>query len=160
MTNFFSPWAWCKYKTFKIDLTCNNGTFSPWFFIMAEGVIKISIWGYKIEKKVNLLEWDYCILSIDVHTTYIWNNMWPKCWSDCDFVGSWLNNFLNHGSRLAVACFGTDVSIANPFSPICPIHVVTFTLTSNLATNYIQKRRGEPGLFSFEYNLSPNLISK
>ena len=36
----------------------------------------------------------------------------------------------------------------------CPIHVVTFTLISNLATDYIQKRRGEPGLFSFEYNLS------
>ena len=41
-----------------------------------------------------------------------------------------------------------------------PIHVVTFTLISNLATDYIQKRGGEPGLFSFEYNLSPNLISK
>ena len=33
---------------------------------------------------------------------------------------------------------------------LCPIHVVTFTLISNLATDYIQKRRGEPGLFSFE----------
>ena len=43
---------------------------------------------------------------------------------------------------------------------LCPIHVVTFTLISNLATDYIQKRRGDPGLFSFEYNLSPNLISK
>jgi hypothetical protein len=28
-----------------------------------------------------------------------------------------------------------------------------------LATDYIQKRRGELGLFSFEYNLSPKLIS-
>ena len=45
-------------------------------------------------------------------------------------------------------------------SHFCPIHVVTFTLISNLATDYIQKRRGEHGLFSFEYNLSPNLISK
>ena len=44
--------------------------------------------------------------------------------------------------------------------PLCPIHVVTFTLTLNLATDCIQKRRGEPSLFSFEYNLSPNLISK
>ena len=43
---------------------------------------------------------------------------------------------------------------------LCPIHVVTFTLISNLATDYIQKRRGEPGLFSFEYNMSPKLISK
>ena len=43
---------------------------------------------------------------------------------------------------------------------LCPIHVITFTLISNLVTDYIQKRRGEPGLFSFEYNLSPNLISK
>ena len=43
---------------------------------------------------------------------------------------------------------------------LCPVHVVTFTLISNLATDHIQKRRGEPGLFSFEYNLSPNLISK
>ena len=33
---------------------------------------------------------------------------------------------------------------------LCPIHVVTFTLISNLATDYIQKRRGEPCLFSFE----------
>ena len=45
-------------------------------------------------------------------------------------------------------------------TPSCPIHVVTFTLISNLATDYIQKRRGEEsGLFSFEYNLSPKLIS-
>ena len=29
----------------------------------------------------------------------------------------------------------------------CPIHVVTFTLISNLVTDYIQKRRGESGLF-------------
>ena len=28
---------------------------------------------------------------------------------------------------------------------LCPTHVVTFTLISNLATDYIQKRRGEPG---------------
>ena len=42
----------------------------------------------------------------------------------------------------------------------CPIHVVTFTLISNLATDYIQKRTGQALLFSFEYNLSPNLISK
>jgi hypothetical protein len=41
----------------------------------------------------------------------------------------------------------------------CPIHVVTFMLISNLATDYIQKRRGELGLFSFEYNLSQKLIS-
>ena len=41
----------------------------------------------------------------------------------------------------------------------CPIHVVSFALISILATDHIQKRRGEPGLFSFEYNLSPNLIS-
>ena len=45
-------------------------------------------------------------------------------------------------------------------SVLCPIHVVTFTLISNLTTDYIQKRRGESGLFSLEYNLSPNLISK
>ena len=41
----------------------------------------------------------------------------------------------------------------------CPIHVVTFTLISNLVSDYIQKRKGEPGLFSFEYNLLPKLIS-
>ena len=39
-------------------------------------------------------------------------------------------------------------------------HVVTFTLISILATDYIQKRRGQALLFSFEYNLPPNLISK
>ena len=42
----------------------------------------------------------------------------------------------------------------------CPIHVVTFTLISLLVTDYIQKRRGQSLLFSFEYNLLPNLISK
>ena len=42
----------------------------------------------------------------------------------------------------------------------CPIHVVTFTLISILATDYIQKRRGQALLSSFEYNLLPNLISK
>ena len=46
------------------------------------------------------------------------------------------------------------------FILFCTIHVVTFSLISNLATDYIQKRRGQPGLFSFEYNLSPKLISK
>ena len=39
-----------------------------------------------------------------------------------------------------------------------PSHVVTFTLISNLVTDFIQKRRAEPGLFSFEYNPSPKLI--
>ena len=43
---------------------------------------------------------------------------------------------------------------------LCPVHVVTFTLISILATDYIQKRTGKALLFSFEYNLSPNLISK
>ena len=38
--------------------------------------------------------------------------------------------------------------------------VVTFTLISNLVTDYIQKRTGKALLSSFEYNLSPNLISK
>ena len=42
---------------------------------------------------------------------------------------------------------------------LCPIHVVTFTLISNLATDCIQKRTGQALLFFFEYNLSPNLIS-
>ena len=46
------------------------------------------------------------------------------------------------------------------FLSLCPIHVVTFTLISNLVTDYIQKRTGQVLLFSFEYNLSPNLISK
>ena len=32
-------------------------------------------------------------------------------------------------------------------------------MVSNLATDYIQKRKGEPRLFSVEYNLLPNLIS-
>ena len=42
----------------------------------------------------------------------------------------------------------------------CPIHVVTFPWIPNSVTDYIQKRKVEPGLFSFEYNMLPNLISK
>ena len=49
---------------------------------------------------------------------------------------------------------------ATNFKQLCPIHAVTFTLISNFATDYVQKRRGEPGPFPFEYNLSPKLISK
>ena len=40
----------------------------------------------------------------------------------------------------------------------CLVHVVTFTLISILVTDYIQKRRGQALVFSFEYNLLPNLI--
>ena len=47
-----------------------------------------------------------------------------------------------------------------PDSDFCPIHIVTFTLTSIMATDYIQKGRGQSLLFSFEYNLLTNLISK
>ena len=42
----------------------------------------------------------------------------------------------------------------------CHIHAVTFTLISNFAADIIQKRREEPCLFSFEYNLTPKLVSK
>ena len=49
---------------------------------------------------------------------------------------------------------------ADSNSALCPIHVVTFTLISNLATDYIQKRTGQALFFSFEYNLSPSLIPK
>ena len=48
----------------------------------------------------------------------------------------------------------------SPWINICPIHVVTFTLISHLATDFIQKRRSQALLFSFMYNLSPSLISK
>ena len=34
-----------------------------------------------------------------------------------------------------------------------------YNLMPDLVTDYIQKRRGEPGLFSFEYNLLSKLIS-
>ena len=43
-----------------------------------------------------------------------------------------------------------DKSLRNCLKKIgiyCPIHVVTFTLLSNLATNYIQKRTGHTLLF-------------
>ena len=36
----------------------------------------------------------------------------------------------------------------------CPVHLI-----SNLVIDYIQKRREGPGLFSFEYNLLPKLIT-
>ena len=40
----------------------------------------------------------------------------------------------------------------------CLVHVVHKHLISILVTDYIQKRRGQALLFSFEYNLLPNLI--
>jgi hypothetical protein len=56
-----------------------------------------------------------------------------------------------------VGCNGRDM--------LSLIGIVTFTLISILEKDYIQKRRGEPDLLSFEYNLlrlclTPNLISK
>ena len=43
---------------------------------------------------------------------------------------------------------------------LCLVHVVVKNLLSILVTDYTQKRRGQALLFSFEYNLLPNLISK
>ena len=40
------------------------------------------------------------------------------------------------------------------------VDAYALSMLSILATDYIQKRRGQALLFSFEYNLSPNLISK
>ena len=45
-------------------------------------------------------------------------------------------------------------ALQNTSPAYCPIHVVTFTLISILATDNIQKRRDQALLFSFEYNLS------
>ena len=53
------------------------------------------------------------------------------------FSGNYMRNIYN---------WCQDLSFRRKLSPL---HVVTFTLISNLATDYIQKRRGEPGLFSF-----------
>ena len=53
--------------------------------------------------------------------------------------------------RMTPYNLGTTYILRKELSPLCPIHVVTFTL--------ISIRRGEPGLFPFEYNLLPNLVS-
>ena len=55
--------------------------------------------------------------------------------------------------------FGSGISVNISGISFHRSTIITFTLISNLATDYMQKRRGEPGLFSFEYNLLPNLIS-
>ena len=39
------------------------------------------------------------------------------------------------------------------------VDAYALSMLSILATDYIQKRRGQALLFSFEYNLLPNLIS-
>ena len=78
----------------------------------------------------------------------------PLTWQLTHHVG---DRFENPEAHNELHYFWKSIFI---YRVLCPIHVVTFTLISNLATDYIQKRRGELGLFSFEYNLSPNLISK
>ena len=40
---------------------------------------------------------------------------------------------------------GNKATLGNLRKVLCAIHVVTLTLISNLATDYIQKRRGDPG---------------
>ena len=40
------------------------------------------------------------------------------------------------------------------------VDAYALSMLSILATDYIQKRRGQALLFSFEYNQSPNSISK
>ena len=42
---------------------------------------------------------------------------------------------------------------------VCLVHAVVKNLISILVTDYTQKRRGQALLFSFEYNLLPDLIS-
>ena len=68
-------------------------------------------------------------------------------------ISNLINKLCLHQFVSEILCSDLFVSVV-----LCPIHVLTFKLISNLATEYIQKRRGEPGLFSFEYNLSPKLI--
>ena len=44
-------------------------------------------------------------------------------------------------------------------TPLCFGYIFALSMISNLVTDYIQKSKREPGLFSFEYNLLPKLIS-
>ena len=104
-----------------------------------------------------------------------WWKKWELCWFDKikgknlkPFIGKMkINNMGGLSSdslnwlELAwqyIAMTRNNLSIIR--ISLCPIHVVIFTLISNLVTDYIQKRRGQALLFSFEYNLLPNLISK
>ena len=68
------------------------------------------------------------------------------------------------GSILAqpsyICLLNTYFSFVLPPLILLAFLVVTFTLTSILATDYIQRRRGQALLFSFEHDLSPNQISK
>ena len=60
------------------------------------------------------------------------------------------------GQLISKCLFGVFNPPKNePKQVLCPIHVVTFTWILLLATYYIQKRRGQTLLFSFEYNLLP-----
>ena len=74
-----------------------------------------------------------------------------------------LSNMFQLESEITCSCFlnnSVDIDFTSLAQCLCHIHVVTFNLISNSVIDYIQRRRGEPGLFSFEYNLSPKLISK
>ena len=55
--------------------------------------------------------------------------------------------------------FESDFVCSQTWPAIMPYPCSGQNLISNLVTDYIQKRRGEPGLFSFEYNLLQKMIS-
>ena len=73
-------------------------------------------------------------------------------------------HYMAKGQLISKCLFGVIVSIKKPtdfFKDFClmPGPCSGKKLISILVTDYIQKRRGQARLFSFEYNLLPNLIS-
>ena len=119
---------------------------------------KVEQWGWKPNKRV-------CLCFQDPHTQYV-----CTLWTVNDVPGK---DPLERPGRVVYR--GLYQTIVNPprgsFQGVfswdiidgphcCPIHIITFTVISILATYHIQKRRGQALLFSFEYNLSPEFDIK
>ena len=70
-----------------------------------------------------------------------------------------INSNSNQRSAKRIAQLGEMISCffmrywwnIHTFCSLCPIHVLTFTLISNLAADYIQKRRRVPGLVKYDH---------
>ena len=71
------------------------------------------------------------------NSTYIWSKS-----SKPDFLLEWAHDRLNNIPICNIKVSISHIRLSN-MSDLCPSHVVTFTLISILATDCIQKRRGQ-----------------
>ena len=128
-------------------------------FLDSKLSIKLSMF-YFSKTSLLYIQWRDCIFILQIwHWKYVRNTifnlqLWELVFKSFKFIKG-LHHTIFPDKTLCIAVNELEMEIY-----ALSMYVVTFTLISILVTDYIQKRRGQALLFSFEYNLLLKLISK